>query len=162
MRNFSWLITCNNKKRKQTKKENSSTAAGTHTLTHTHSLAHRYAHTPRETYTQIQKKSESQLTESPSHAGLGRLHLQCSWSDCCPVACRKEGKVWRMPGNHAALEHHVLSSTVTKVSLHPLAVFACHQEKASFAWSLPRCSVSPHWLSERAACYSTLKPVRSQ
>lgn len=30
------------------------------------------------------------LTVSPDRAGLGRLHLRCSWCGCCPVACRWE------------------------------------------------------------------------
>lgn len=49
----------------------------------------------------------SQLTGSPGRAGLGRLHLRCSWSGCCPVACRKEGRGWRLaPSARLGLPRH--------------------------------------------------------
>ena len=52
-------------------------------------LTHIHTHTHTHTRTHTRQQSQNQLTGSPSHAALGRLHLQCSWCGCCPVACGK-------------------------------------------------------------------------
>lgn len=91
-----------------------------HTNKRRHARKHRYTKEARKSNSQNLQVTQGSKGSIFNAADLIVVQLPAG----------RKGKYEGLPGNHAVWEHHVLSSPVTKVSLHPLAVFACHQEKA--------------------------------
>lgn len=117
-----------------------------------------HARTHTSAHPQTRRKSTHRISKS-RRARKAPSSMQLIW---LLSSCLQEGR----ERVKACLIATLPWSTMSSASLSPRCPSTPLQSLLvigrKLAGSLPRCSVSSHWLSKRAAYYSTLKPVRSR